>query len=112
VTECAHSNIHIIKDGVFRTAPNSNLILPGITRMVLIGLAKEHNIPVAEEAFTVDEMMDADEVIYTSAGALCCPISFIDGKPVGGRAPEILKTLQDASMARLHAVTSPVAMPV
>ena len=112
VTECAHSNIHIIKDGVFRTAPLSNLILPGITRMVLIGLAKEHSIPVLEKAFTVDEMMDADEVIYTSAGALCCPVSFIDGKPVGGRAPELLKTLQDASMARLHAVTSPVAIPV
>ena len=88
------------------------MILPGITRMVLISLAKEHSIPVLEKAFTVDEMMDADEVIYTSAGALCCPVSFIDGKPVGGRAPELLKTLQDASMARLHAVTSPVATPV
>ena len=109
VTECAHSNIHIIKNGVFRTAPLSNLILPGITRMVLIGLAKENNIPVAEEAFTVEEMMDADEVIYTSAGALCCPVSHIDGKPVGGRAPELLKTLQDASITRLHAHTTPVA---
>ncbi len=112
VTECAHSNIHILKNGVFRTAPLSNLILPGITRMVLIGLAKEHNIPVMEKAFTVDELMDADEVIYTSAGALCCPVSHIDGKPVGGRAPELLSSLQDASMARLHAATSPVATPV
>jgi len=112
VTECAHSNIHILKDGVFRTAPLSNLILPGIARMKLIQLAKENNIPVVEEAFTVDEMMDADEVIFTSCGALCCPIDQIDGKPVGGRAPELLKTLQDASMARLRATTASVAVPV
>ena len=111
VTECAHSNIHILKDGVFRTAPLNNFILPGITRMALIQLARKNNIPVLEEAFTVDEMMDADEIIYTSAGALCCPVNQIDGKPVGGRAPELLKTLQDASMARLHAATSVVAMP-
>ena len=32
VTECAHSNVHILKDGVFRTAPTDHLILPGIAR--------------------------------------------------------------------------------
>ncbi len=111
VTECAHSNIHILKDGMLRTAPLSNLILPGITRMQLIGLARENGIPVREEAFTVSEMLDADEIIYTSAGALCCSVSQIDGKAVGGRAPELLKTLQDASMARLHAATIAVATP-
>ncbi len=111
VTECAHSNIHILKDGVFRTAPLSNLILPGITRKILMGHAKDHGIPVVEEAFTVNEMMNADEVIYTSAGALCCPVDHIDGKPVGGRAPELLKILQDAAMASLRAATTPVAVP-
>ena len=105
VTECAHSNIHIIKDGVFRTAPLDHLILPGITRMHLIRIAKAHDIPVAEEPFTVAELMDADEVIFTSAGALCCSVNEIDGKPVGGRAPEILKTLQDAYMARFKEET-------
>ena len=103
VTECAHSNIHILKDGVFRTAPLSNLILAGITRMHLIQLAKENGIPVQEEAFTVSQMMDADEVIFTSAGALCCSVREIDGKPVGGKAPELLKTLQDAYIARFNA---------
>jgi D-alanine transaminase len=103
VTECAHSNIHILKDGVFRTAPLSNLILAGITRMHLIQIAKEKGIPVQEEAFTVSQMMDADEVIFTSAGALCCSVKEIDGKPVGGKAPELLKTLQDAYLARFNA---------
>ena len=33
VTECAHSNVSIIKDGVFKTHPTDHYILPGITRI-------------------------------------------------------------------------------
>lgn len=96
VTECAHSNVSILKDGVFRTAPLSNLILPGTARKHLVALAKENGIPVDETAFTVDELMDADEVIVHSSGTLCNAATEIDGKPVGGKAPELLKKLQDA----------------
>ncbi len=98
VTECAHSNVHIIKDGVFRTAPTDNLILPGIARSNLIRYCGILGIPVSEEAFTLDEMMDADEVIISSVGSFCLAADEIDGKPVGGKAPELLRSLQD--MAR------------
>ena len=54
VTECAHSNISIIKDGVFRTAPTDNLILPGIARKHIIAMCKVLGIPVDETPFTVD----------------------------------------------------------
>ncbi|MCD7819896.1 MAG: aminotransferase class IV, partial [Lachnospiraceae bacterium] len=40
VTECAHSNVHIIQDGMLRTAPTDNLILPGIARAHLIHACK------------------------------------------------------------------------
>lgn len=107
VTECAHSNVSIIKDGVFRTAPLSNLILPGITRKHLIELAKENNIPVSEEAFTVKDLFEADEIIVTSSGALCNAADQLDGVKVGGKAPEILKTLQDAYVAKFTKDTTP-----
>ncbi len=61
VTECAHSNVHILKDGVFKTAPCDNLILPGITRAHRIAQCREMGIPVVEEPFTLEEMMNADE---------------------------------------------------
>ncbi|MBA5849903.1 D-amino acid aminotransferase [Clostridium sp. cel8] len=96
VTECAHSNVSIIKDGIFKTAPADNLILPGIARAHIIKMCKRFNIPVDETAFTLDELMDADEVIVTSSGQFCMAASEIDGKPVGGKAPEIVKKLQDA----------------
>lgn len=62
VTECAHSNCHIIKDGKLITAPTDNLILPGIVRAHLIKACKKLEIPVSENFhYTLDEMfLDAD----------------------------------------------------
>ncbi|MBQ7887565.1 MAG: aminotransferase class IV [Clostridia bacterium] len=97
VTECAHSNVHILKDGALRTAPCDNLILPGITRAHRIAQCRQMDIPVIEEPFTVDEMMNADEIFFTSASALCCRITEIDGRPVGGKDPQLIKRIQDAA---------------
>ncbi|MFT8349413.1 D-amino acid aminotransferase [Clostridium saccharoperbutylacetonicum] len=96
VTECAHSNVSIIKEGILKTAPTDNLILPGIARVHLIKMCKAFNIPVDETAFTLKELMEADEVIVTSSGQFCMATSEIDGKPVGGKAPELVKKLQAA----------------
>lgn len=96
VTECAHSNISILKDGVFRTAPEDEYILPGTARAHLIKMCKRFGIPVEERPFTVSEMMAADEVIMSSTSAFCMAAETIDGVAVGGKAPALLKTLQDA----------------
>ena len=106
VTECAHSNISILKDGVLRTAPTDELILPGITRKHLLALAKEHGIPVLEEPVSMVELMNADEVIVTSSSALCMKVESIDGIPVGGRDPQRLKLLQDAYLAKFQRETA------
>ena len=95
VTECAHSNVHIIKDGVFVTAPTDNLILPGIARAHLIKACRKLGIPVSETPYTLHELMNADEIIVSSSGSLCLAAEEVDGKAVGGKAPEILKKLQD-----------------
>ena len=105
VTECAHSNVSILKDGVFRTAPLSNLILPGTARKHLIALAQDHGIPVEERAFTLREMMDADEVMVHSSGTLCNAACEIDGKPVGGKDSETLGVLQRAAVEEFEEYT-------
>ena len=87
--------MHIIKDGAFVTAPTDNLILPGIARAHLIKACKKLGIPVSEVPYTVDELMNADEIIVSSSGSLCLAAEEIDGKRVGGKAPELLKKLQD-----------------
>ena len=106
VTECAHSNVSIIKDGKFITHQLDNLVLPGITRKHLIEICKEKGIPVEERDYTMDDLRAADEIIVSSSGALCMPACELDGKPVGGKAPEIIKILQDAYLDRLHKETA------
>ena len=107
VTDCAHSNVSILKVGVFRTAPTDEYILPGIARAHLIKMCNRFGIPVEETPFTVSEMMEADEIIVSSSGSFCLAAETIDGKPVGGKAPALLKTLQDALVEDFLTATAP-----
>ena len=71
VTECAHSNISILKNGVLLTHPKGRRILPGIGREQLITACKKLSIPVMERPFSVRELYDADEIFITSSSKLC-----------------------------------------
>lgn len=95
VTECSHCNVHILKDGIFRTHPADNLILPGIARAHLIKACKKLGIPVDETPFTLDELFDADEVIISSSSLLGLRTTTVDGKAVGGRAGELFERIQN-----------------
>ncbi|MGN0570096.1 MAG: aminotransferase class IV [Candidatus Fimenecus sp.] len=106
VTECAHSNVSMLKDGKFITAPLSNLILPGITRKHLIEICKELGIPVEEKEYTLEELFDADEIIVSSSGSLGIGAYEMDGKPVGGKDEALLKKIQDAYQERLAKATA------
>lgn len=83
VTECAHSNIHILKGGTLYTAPTDHMILPGIARAHLLRACSALDIPYREEAFSLDDLFDANEVIVTSSSSLCLRADRIDGSPVG-----------------------------
>ena len=96
VTECAHSNLSILKSGTLITHPANEMILAGTGRAHLMATCKAFGIPVEERTYTLDEMMAADEVIITSASALCMRVVEVDGKPVGQKASYTIKQLQDA----------------
>ena len=95
VTECSHSNVHILKDGVLHTAPCDNLILPGIARKHILEICREQGIPVVEEPFTVDELMAADEVFFSSSSAVTSRVREIDGKAVGMRDEATFAKIRD-----------------
>ena len=95
VTECAHSNVHIIKNGTLITAPTDNLILPGIARKHIIEACQKLGVPVLEEPYYLNQLFEADEVLVSSAGALCLVADMIDNKPVGGKATELVLKLQE-----------------
>ena len=87
VTECAHSNVHIIKDGVLWTAPLDELILPGISRAHLIRACKALDIPVREEPYYLEQLRAADEILVTSSSKLVVHADKLDGQPCGMKDP-------------------------
>ena len=95
VTECAHSNVSILThEGVFRTAPTDNLILPGIARANLLRACRALGIPTDETPFTLSELRNAAEIIISSSSAFCMVCNQLDGSPCGGGAPEQLNALR------------------
>ncbi|MBO1305232.1 D-amino-acid transaminase [Enterococcus sp. 669A] len=103
VTECSHSNVSIVKDGVLITHPADNLILNGITRQTILKLARENDIPVEERVFTVEELKNADEVIVSSIMAEVTPVTAIDGKTIGdGKRGPISAKLEEYFTAEIE----------
>lgn len=79
ITEGAASNVFIAAGGVIRTPPLSPLILPGVTRNLIVELDPD----VREEAITEAQLRAADEVWVTSSGRELVPVTRIDGVAVG-----------------------------
>ena len=96
VTECAHSNISILKDGVFYSHPNDEYILRGIAKTHLIQACYRESVPVIERAFTLEQLANADEIIVSSCANLCTFANQLNGEPIGGRDPHTLGKLRRA----------------
>ena len=96
VTEGAHSGLALLWDGVFCTPPADELILPSVTRLHCLQLCEKLGIPTRIAPFTLDELRKADEVLILSTGSHCVPACALDGAPIGGKAPALLRRLQQA----------------
>jgi D-alanine transaminase len=95
VTEATHSSVLAVKNGTVITHPLSNLILPGVTRNVILEICAENNIPVEERAFSEMELVEMDELMIAGTGSEITPVVQINDKPVGNKKPgEMTRFLQ------------------
>jgi D-alanine transaminase len=102
VTECSSSNVMIVKNGTVITHPANNLILHGVTRAVVLRLAEQSVIPYKEEPFTVEELLDADEVFITSTTMEAMPVIKVDETIIGAGTPgPVTRMLQQAFEAAI-----------
>lgn len=96
VTECSASNLMIIKGGVLYTHPANHLILHGVTRAVVLRLARSLEITVKEEPFSTEQLLQADEAFITGTTVEITPILQVDGKSIGNGEPgPLTRTLQN-----------------
>lgn len=105
VTECAHSNVHIIKDGALITPPADRFILKGVAREHLIKACNALEIAVKIHPFTLEEVYGAEEVIVTSSGSLCLQAQSVDGIAVGGKQQELIIALQSYLLEEFRSAT-------
>ena len=95
VTECAHSNIAILKNGRLITHPTDNFILPGTVRKHMLDICYRESVPIIERAFTMDELRGCDEALVSASFSAIRRVRELDGSPVGGRDPELARLIQD-----------------
>lgn len=84
ITESSTANVFIVtKDGKVKTPPLSKLILPGITREILIELIKELGFEISEEEFDTKALLEAQEVWITSTTKGVYPVTKINDTIIG-----------------------------
>ncbi|MBY4675412.1 aminotransferase class IV [Marinobacterium arenosum] len=86
VVEAPSSNLFIACDGVIRTPPLDN-ILPGVSRSLVIELARGEGLKVIEQAPDIAQLTAADEVWVTNSYEELKPIVTVDGDPIGSGRP-------------------------
>ena len=95
-TEATHSNIMVIMGGAVYTHPDSNLILPGITKKVVIRICHDFGISIVERPIKTAETDLFEECIITGTGSEIIPVVQIDGRPVAdGRPGPLTRKLQN-----------------
>jgi len=87
VTEGAASNLFIVRDGEILTPPKGPLLLPGITRDLVLELAHQAGIPCRETRIHPDELKSADEIWLTSSTKEILPVTHLDDQAVGSGHP-------------------------
>ncbi len=103
ITEGAATNCFAIIDGVLRTHPLTQRILPGVTRKVVMGLLFEMGVPVTETAIPFDQLALAEEIFICGSTTDVTPVVKLDGKTVGtGKPGALTMKLREAFEARLY----------
>ncbi|MDA1273919.1 MAG: branched-chain-amino-acid transaminase [Verrucomicrobia bacterium] len=109
VSECTGDNIFISRGSHLATPPLTAGALYGITRGVVIDLAKETGMSVAEENLTRYDLFNADECFLTGTGAEVIPVVKIDGRAIGtGKPGPMTRNL----VKKYHSLTASSGEPI
>jgi branched-chain amino acid aminotransferase len=96
VTECTTSNILFAKDQRLYTPSVECGILDGVTREIVLSLAKEEKLPIEEGCYTPEILQDADECFLTNTTMEIMPVRRIDAQQIGDEIPgPITRRLQE-----------------
>lgn len=96
VAEASSENVFVVRDGVLRTPPVIDGALDGITRGVVLELARAAGITCEEASLAPYDLYNADECFLTGTGAELIPVRAIDGRELAQCPGPIFAALQRA----------------
>jgi D-alanine transaminase len=87
LSEGAAANVWVVKDGVVLGPPKDNLVLEGIRYGLLEQLCTDAGVPFELRRVSREEVLQADEILLSSATKEVVPVTRLDGAPVGNGRP-------------------------
>ena len=87
VAECTGDNIFVVKKGELYTPPQCMGSLRGVTREVVLDIAKSKKIPTHEHVLTRHEVYISEECFLTGTAAEIVPVIKVDGRAIGAAIP-------------------------
>lgn len=108
ICEGTGDNIFIVKAGVIITPPSAAAILLGITRQVVIDLAKDESLKIVERSITVHELNNADEAFFTGTAAEIAPLVTVDGRVIGTGEPGPITRILIENFKKLRKCGTPI----
>ncbi len=101
VTEGATSNVFFVDGGTLKTPATSLPLLPGVTRNVVLELAREEGFPVETGAYGVSDLRAAEEVFLTNTTWEVRPVTDVEGASLEvGPMTKLLARLYDERVER------------
>lgn len=109
VVECTGDNLFIVENGALVTPPISAGALDGITRDVVMNLARQAGRTVTERLLTRYDLYCADECFLTGTAAELVPVVRIDGRPIADGVPaEVTRDLTERFRALTRVDGDPI----
>ena len=90
VTECTVSNLFFVRTGRLCTPALACGLLDGITRDIVLSLARETRMPIDQGYFGIEAIHKADECFLTNTSMEVLPVTMVDGNQVGNGTPGTL----------------------
>ncbi|MBZ0093109.1 MAG: aminotransferase class IV, partial [Sulfuricellaceae bacterium] len=94
VAEGSADNVFVVRDGVLYTPPTSDGALEGVTRGVVMELARQRGLPLREASLAPYDLYTADEVFLTGTGAELIPVREVDGRAMTACPGPVFRALQ------------------
>ena len=107
VAETNATNVFLVKRGVLRT-PFADHCLPGITRRVVLELAREASIPCEERRLSLAEFHAADEVFTTGTMGEISWVRTLDGREIGASIGPVTRRVAELYARRVASEGEPI----